>query len=62
MKYLLIMTLWNSQPFNYDVSRYEVRNEVECQKLGTSLAKDLLSKIPGIKHIHYECVEKGYGQ
>lgn len=61
MKWLLIMTTWNSQPYSYDVSRHEVRNEVHCQQLGKEFAKDLLSKIPGIRHIHYECVKKEYG-
>ena len=62
-KFLLIMTLTNSGPgYSFDVLRYEVASEYQCQLQATSLARDILSKIPGVTGIHYECVEKGYGK
>ncbi|TIN83085.1 hypothetical protein [Mesorhizobium sp.] len=63
MKTLLIMTLTLNAPgYSFDVLRYEVASEYRCQLQGASLAKDILSKIPGVASIHYECVEKGYGK
>lgn len=62
MKYLLLLTIWNSESYSYDVSRYEVESTWKCQELGYSLSKDLLSKIPGVTHVHFECVEKEYGK
>jgi hypothetical protein len=62
MKYLLIFTIWNSAPYSFDAIKYEVKDTTECQKMGSSLAKDLLSRIPGITSVHYECVKKEYGE
>ena len=62
MKYLLIFTIFNSEPFSYDTLRYETESYISCQKEGHALAKDLLSKIPSISHTRFECVEREYGR
>jgi hypothetical protein len=62
MKFLLIMTLTQAAPgYSFDVMRYEVASEYRCQLQGAELARDILSKIPGVASIHYECVKKEYG-
>jgi hypothetical protein len=63
MKFLLIMTLTAAGPeYSFDVLRYEVASEYRCQQQGAALSRDILSKIPGVASIHYECVKKGYGK
>jgi len=62
MKVLLIVTLIHSSDYSFDVLRYEVSSFVQCQIQGAALAKDILSKIPGVDSINYTCVEKGYGR
>ena len=62
MKYLIIFTIFNAEPFSYDTLKYETESYISCQKEGHALAKDLLSMIPDIAHIRFKCVEKGYGK
>lgn len=61
MKYLLLVSLFHPG-YPTEVIRYEMASEYRCQTFGAALARDLLTKIPGVSNVQYECVEKGYGE